>query len=163
MPAMRPGATTIRRARPDERDHLFDVWLRSVEATHAFLTSEDIDALSGPTRADLASDEPELWVLADASDEPIGFMGLNGSDVESLFLSPEVHRRGGGRRLIAHAADLRGELTVTVNEQNTRGVRFYEACGFVVEGRSDVDDAGRPFPILFMRRPQDGVDSGRRD
>jgi putative acetyltransferase len=80
-------------------------------------------------------------------------MGLEGSEVESLFLAPEIHRRGGGRRLIAHAADLRGELTVVVNEQNTGAVRFYEACGFVAERRSDTDDEGRPFPTLFMRRP----------
>jgi len=160
---MRPETPMIRRARPDDRDDLFDIWLRSVKATHAFVTDEDIDALTGPTRAYLAADEPELWVLADASDAPIGFMGLDGGDVESLFLAPEVHRRGGGRRLIAHAAELRGELTVTVNEQNNGAVRFYEASGFVVEGRSDVDDAGRPFPILFMRRPADPATSGRQD
>ena len=30
---------------------------------------------------------------------------------------------------------------------------FYETCGFVVEGRSELDDQGRPFPLLLMRLP----------
>ena len=46
-----------------------------------------------------------------------------------------------------------GELTVEVNEQNPAACGFYEALGFVVIGRSPVDDDGRPFPLLHMRRP----------
>jgi putative acetyltransferase len=38
-----------------------------------------------------------------------------------------------------------------VNEQNPAACRFYQACGFVVIGRSEVDDAGRPYPLLHMR------------
>jgi putative acetyltransferase len=71
--------------------------------------------------------------------------------MESLFLAPEFHRRGGGRRLVRHAQELHGELTTDVNEQNSAARRFYEACGFVVEGRSELDDTGRPFPLLHMR------------
>lgn len=59
----------------------------------------------------------------------MGFMGMSGSRMESLFLVPECHRRGGGRRLVRHAQALHGELTVDVNEQNAAACRFYEACG----------------------------------
>ena len=83
----------------------------------------------------------------------MGFMGMAGSKMDALFLAPEFQGRGGGRRLVRHAQQLRGELTVDVNEQNPAARRFYEACGFVVEGRSEVDDAGRPFPLLHMRLP----------
>ena len=40
----------------------------------------------------------------------------------------------------------KAEMTVSVA---ARG--FYETCGFVVEGRSELDDQGRPFPLLLMR------------
>ena len=78
-------------------------------------------------------------------------MGMGGPNVESLFLAPEFHRRGGGRRLIEHALARHRELTVDVNEQNTAAVDFYKACGFVVEGRSELDGNGRPYPLLHMR------------
>ena len=39
-----------------------------------------------------------------------------------------------------------------VNEQNPAAIRFYEACGFAIEGRSELDSNDRPFPLLHMRR-----------
>ena len=81
----------------------------------------------------------------------MGFMGMSGNKIESLFLAPEYLRRGVGRRLVRHAQALHGELTVDVNEQNAPARWFYEACGFVVEGRSELDSQGRPYPLLHLR------------
>jgi putative acetyltransferase len=141
----------IRPAIPADRDVLVDVWVRSVRATHAFLSEEDIQSLLPLVRDYLKSDGPELWVLCSNSGAVMGFMGMSGSKMESLFLAPEFHRRGGGRRLVRHAQELHGELTADVNEQNPAARHFYEACGFIVEGRSEFDDTGRPFPLLHMR------------
>jgi putative acetyltransferase len=140
----------IRRAIPADRDALLEIWLRAVRATHAFLSEEDIQHLLPLVRDYLASDT-ELWVLCSPSGGMIGFMGMSGSNMDSLFLAPEFHRRGGGRRMVQHAREMYGELTTDVNEQNVDARRFYEACGFVVEGRSENDHAGRPFPLLHLR------------
>jgi putative acetyltransferase len=142
----------IRRATPTDRDALLDIWLRSVRATHTFLTEEDIRSFL-PLVRDVALSELEFWVLDADAGVPMGFMGMSGCKMEALFLAPEFLRRGGGRRLVQHARELRGELTVDVNEQNPAACRFYEACGFVVEGRSELDSTGRPFPLLHMRLP----------
>jgi putative acetyltransferase len=141
----------IRRAIWDDRVVLFDIWLRSIRATHTFLAEEDIQSFMPVVREYLASTSSEFWVLCTDEDAPMGFMGMSGSKMESLFLAPEFHRRGGGRRLVAHARERHGELTVDVNEQNTDARRFYEACGFVLEGRSEFDETGRPYPLLHMR------------
>ena len=144
----------IRRARAADHDTLVALWERSVRATHDFLTEADIGALRPLVREALSDDALELWVLTDGADVPIGFMGLAGHDIAALFLEPAHRGKGGGRRLVAHAQQLRdGELTVDVNEQNPAARGFYEALGFVVVGRSPLDDGGRPFPILHMRRP----------
>jgi putative acetyltransferase len=141
----------IRRAAPADRDALLDIWLCSVRATHTFLSEKDIEEFL-PIVRDVALVELELWVLESDSGEPMGFLGMAGSKMEALFLAPEFLRRGGGRRLVEHARRLNpGGLTVDVNEQNPDAVRFYEACGFVVERRSETDGAGRPFPLLHMR------------
>jgi len=141
----------IRQAAPEERDILFDIWLRSVRATHSFVSEADIQSFVPAVQSYLASAESEFWVLCADDNQPVGFMGMAGGTIESLFLAPEFFRRGGGRRLVEHAQSLRGELTVDVNEQNSAACRFYAACGFVVEGRSELDAAGRPFPLLHMR------------
>src|SRR5262249_22525512 len=130
----------IRRAIPTDREVLLDIWLRSVRATHTFVSEEDVQAMIPQVRDYLASSEHEFWVLCDDSGAIMGFMGMSGSKMESLFLTPEFQRRGGGRRLVGHAQALHGELTVDVNEQNVAARAFYEACRFVVEGRSGLDD-----------------------
>jgi putative acetyltransferase len=145
-------AMTIRRALPIDRDVLVDIWLRSVRATHSFLSEEDIQSFLPLVRDYLENAEAELWVLCEDS-QALGFMGMSGNKMESLFLAPECQRRGWGRQAVRHAQALRGELTVDVNEQNPAACRFYQACGFVVEGRSEVDGNGRPFPLLHMRLP----------
>jgi putative acetyltransferase len=145
---------TIRPASPGDADTLVSIWLRSVRATHTFLTEADIEALLPAVRDELGTPtDLELWVLEDATGGgAIGFLGLEGADVAALFLDPDHLRRGGGRLLVEHARSLRGRLTVDVNEQNPEAVRFYEAMGFQLVSRSPDDGAGRPFPILHMRQ-----------
>jgi putative acetyltransferase len=152
----------IRRGIPADRNRLLDIWLQSVRATHTFLSEADIQSFL-PIVRDVALAELEIWVLCVDSGLPVGFMGMSASKVEALFLAPEFCRHGGGRRLIRHAHELKGELTVDVNEQNPAARLFYEACGFVVEGRSELDSTGRPFPLLHMRlTAPNSIDTRRR-
>ena len=144
----------IRPARAAELEALVALWERSVRATHSFLTEADIGDLRPQVLDALSYDALELWVLTERTDVPLGFMGLVDHDIAALFLEPAARGRGGGRRLVAHAQELRREsLTVDVNEQNPAALGFYEALGFVVVSRSPVDGDGRPFPLLHMRRP----------
>ena len=141
----------IRPSIPSDRDTLLDIWWRSARATHAFLTESDIESLRPAVRDYLASPDLELWTLCSDQSQPIGFMGLADNHVESLFVAPDHLRRGAGRMFLAHARRLKGPLRVDVNEQNPEALKFYEANGFQVVGRSPVDDAGRPFPLLHLR------------
>jgi putative acetyltransferase len=140
----------IRPARPQDSEVLIDVWLRSVRATHSFVSDADLQSFMPLVRAYLAA-AGGLWIVGGSDGTAVGFMGLAGTEVESLFLAPEVQRQGLGRRLIDHARRDSQELTVSVNEQNTGAVGFYEACGFITVGRSELDDNGRPYPLLKMR------------
>ena len=138
---------------PEECPDLVELWERSVRATHGFLTEADI-AFYRPLVAEiLAGDSLELWVLTDALHLPIGFLGMSAQAIEALFLEPAHRGRGWGRRLVAHAQQLRdGTLSVDVNEENQAARGFYEALGFVVVGRSPLDETGRPHPLLHLRR-----------
>lgn len=132
-------------------DHakLVAIWERAVRATHTFLTEEDIvfyksvvsEALSGM----------EVWEAVDSAGEPVGFMGLDGKNMEMLFVDADQHGKGVGRMLVMHAIDLKGnDLKVDVNEQNEGAAQFYNRMGFVQTGRSELDGSGNPFPILHL-------------
>jgi putative acetyltransferase len=142
---------TIRRAEPGEFDALVEIWRRSVTATHTFLTPREIATLL-PVVRQQALPALDLWVLCDADGTRLGFLGMEENSIEALFLAPEAMRRGHGRRLVEHARRLRAgaRLKVDVNEQNPGALKFCQACGFEVVGRSPVDSAGRPYPILHL-------------
>jgi putative acetyltransferase len=147
----------IRKAEPADHLTLVDIWLRSVRATHTFLTETDIETLL-PIVRDTALEGLEIWVLCAGNEteaEAVGFMGLSDADVSALFIAPEWIRRGGGRMLLDHAYQLKGRLTVEVNEQNPEATQFYLAYGFVVISRSEQDGDGRPFPLLQMQMRED--------
>ena len=41
---------------------------------------------------------------------------------------------------------------LAVNEQNPQARGFYEHMGFRVYKRTDLDEQGNPYPLLYMRR-----------
>ena len=41
---------------------------------------------------------------------------------------------------------------VPVNEQNPQAVGFYEHLGFQTYKRTECDEEGNPYPLLYMKR-----------
>lgn len=141
----------IRKSNEDDATALLDIWLRSVRASHAFITESDLQSLL-PVVRDQVLPELDLWILCKDQDSPIGFMGVGENSIEALFIDPDHFRCRGGTLLIEFARSrLSRPLHVDVNEQNPAAVDFYKAMGFEVIGRSDLDGEGRPFPLLHMR------------
>ncbi len=146
----RYSAITLAHARDLPR--IFEVWESSVRATHHFLGEADIQFLIPLVRQALAHFTP-IHCLRDPDGEVHAFMGVAGSKIEMLFVHPDRRGAGAGRTLVEYAIDEFEADTVDVNEQNEDAVGFYEHLGFRTVGRSPLDSAGQPFPILHMKRP----------
>lgn len=140
---------TIRPSRPEDRDALFGIWLAAVRATHDFLTEEDIAYYAGQVR-EAYLPQAEFLVAVDGADRPVGFMGMTGAKIDALFVDPSRHGQGVGRALVSQARSRVPVLEVDVNEQNGQARAFYERLGFRETGRSELDDSGRPFPLIHM-------------
>lgn len=143
---------SIRSSRPSDFPRTLDIWRSAVVATHDFLSAEDFAAIEEMVAAHYLP-EAELWIAAGADDIALGFMGMTGAQIDSLFVHADAHGGGIGRALVEHAAALHPVVTVDVNEQNASGAGFYTRLGFAIVGRSPVDDDGRPYPLLHLRRP----------
>ena len=79
-------------------------------------------------------------------------MGVDNERVEMLFLSPAQRGMGLGRQLLEYGVRNYGIREVTVNEQNPQAVSFYLHMMFTTYKRTDCDEAGDPYPLLYMRR-----------
>lgn len=78
-----------------------------------------------------------------------GFVGLVKDKIEMLFIDEDRRGCGLGTQLINHAVNL-GARLVDVNEQNPQAFGFYKSRGFHVVSRDELDEAGRPYPILHL-------------
>lgn len=142
----------IRPAVPDDTPALLDVWRSAVRATHDFLSADDFTQIEAQVANDYLPHAP-LWVACGVQGATLGFLGLTGAEVDTLFIHDTARGQGVGRALLAHARQVaRGPLSVDVNEQNPQAVGFYERMGFVQVGRSPRDGLGRPYPLLHMRQ-----------
>ena len=129
---------------------LVDVWERSVRATHAFLSAQEILAIREFVPQALSG--VEKLVVALEGGVPLGFMGARAGRLEMLFLAPEARGRGLGRQLLEEAIARYSVEELTVNAQNPDAVGFYEHLGFRTYKRTELDEEGRPYPLLYMRR-----------
>ncbi len=134
----------------DEYPRLVEIWRSAVEATHDFLAEDDRARIEARLGAEYLP-QVRLFV-AEIDGDPVGFAGIAADKLEMLFVDA-VHRgRGVGSVLLSRVVDEHGVKTVDVNEQNPRAVDFYSRRGFAVVGRSELDDAGRPYPLVHMSK-----------
>lgn len=136
---------------PELLARLLEIWEASVRATHRFLSEGEIEAIKAEVPQALG-EVPRLVIAESPPGVPVGFMGADGRRLEMLFLSPEERGKGLGRALLQYGMDCWQVDELTVNEQNPQARGFYEAMGFCVHRRTEADEQGRPYPLLYMRR-----------
>ena len=130
---------------------LLDVWESSVKATHLFLSGDEINNIKQYVPQAL-KDVPVLVVAENKYGNPMGFMGIAGKMLEMLFVSNEYREQGIGKRLLQYGIENYSINELSVNEQNPLAKGFYEYMGFEVYKRTEVDEQGNPYPLLYMQR-----------
>lgn len=131
-------------------EQLIIVWEKSVKATHLFLSENEVEeikkyipqALNGVVHLIIAENE---------SGSPAAFMGIEEQKLEMLFIAPEERGKGLGRKLLQYGMENYSVSELAVNEQNPLAKGFYEHMGFHVYRRTDHDEQGNPYPLLYMK------------
>lgn len=155
--SVEPDATvTLRPGDAADIPRLVEVWRSAVDATHHFVRPADLDYYEG-MMADTYLPGVDL-VVAEVDGHVAGFSGVVEREVAMLFVDAAYRGRGVGSTLLREAMARIPGLVVDVNEQNPQAIGFYEHHGFRVVGRSPVDSAGKPYPLLHMA--QGGTDDG---
>lgn len=129
---------------------LLDIWERSVRATHLFLSDGEIESIKEYVPRALTGVEA-LTVAEDEGGRPVAFMGTENGTLEMLFIAPEERGKGLGKRLLRYGIDHLGVKKLAVNEQNPQAKGFYEHMGFHACKRTERDEQGGPYPLVYMR------------
>ena len=129
---------------------LLDIWERSVRATHLFLSNGEIESIKEYVLRALTGVET-LTVAENESSRPVAFMGTENGTLEMLFIAPEERGKGLGKRLLRYGIDHLGVKKLAVNEQDPQAKGFYEHMGFRACKRTERDEQGGPYPLVYMR------------
>lgn len=136
---------------PQLMEQLLEVWENSVRATHLFLSGEDVEDLKRYVPQAL-KEIPCLIIAENEKQIPVGFMGIAGQHLEMLFIAREERGKGWGKKLLQYGMEKYRVDDLAVNEQNPLAKGFYEHMGFKVYKRTEQDEQGNPYPLLYMRR-----------
>lgn len=141
----------LRERPPELLRQLLEIWESSVRATHLFLSEDEINNIEQYVPQALKS-VPNLIIAENQNGRPIGFMGIAEQKLEMLFIADSERGKGAGKRLLQYGIDNYSLNELAVNEQNPLAKGFYEHMGFKVSKRTDIDEQGAPYPLLYMKR-----------
>ncbi len=141
----------IKQITPVLLQQLLEIWENSVRATHLFLSDDEIKSIKKYVPQAL-KEISHLIIAENESKILIAFMGIDGQKLEMLFVSNEQRGKGIGKRLIEYGIEIYSINELTVNEQNPLAKDFYEHMGFQVYKKSNYDEQGNPYPLLYMKQ-----------
>ena len=131
-------------------EQLIEVWESSVKATHLFLSEKEIEKIKEYVPQALKK-IGHLIIIVNEINNPVAFMGIENYKLEMLFVSAVQRGKGLGTKLIQYGIREYSINELTVNEQNPEAKGFYEHNGFQVYKRTETDEQGNPYPLLYMK------------
>lgn len=129
---------------------LVELWEASVRATHHFLSDDEVRQIKTYVPQAL-NGAAHLLIAENEAGEPIAFLGTENHRLEMLLLSPAVRGKGIGKELLQYGIENYEIRELTVNEQNPQAVGFYDHMRFQTYKRTDCDEEGNPYPLLYMK------------
>ncbi|MEV6162680.1 GNAT family N-acetyltransferase [Streptomyces sp. NPDC052052] len=128
----------LREACAEDAEALTGLFLASRAAAMPYLPKvhSDEDTLAWMTHVVLPG--TTVWVAESGTGEVLGFASVDGTELEHLYLRPDVRRRGIGSSLLARVRESAPEeLTLYAFQRNTGARAFYERHGFTAVAFDD--------------------------
>jgi ribosomal protein S18 acetylase RimI-like enzyme len=121
-------AIEIREATRDDAPAIADIHLIARAPYHARVHTDD------ETRAwfaDIVGDRPSAWWVARQGARVVGYMLIDGENLDHLYVRPEAQGCGVGSALLRKARSLSPRRVALVTfQRNARARAFYEKHGF---------------------------------
>jgi len=118
----------IRKYKETDIDEILEVWFQASSMAHPFLDMEFMGMEKRNIR-DVYIPNTTTWVY-EKDRVILGFISMMGNEVGAIFVRPDYHGKGVGRRLMDFVAEFHDEMEVEVFERNEVGRAFYDKYGF---------------------------------
>lgn len=148
-----PSSITIERASPLDAEEIAALYLASRAAALPYLRRCHSDEETRDWIATVMLTTGETWVAREAG-RILGFVALNGEELDQLYVLPGHLKRGIGSRLLAKAKERSpGRLSLFTFQRNAGARAFYERHGFRLIGLNagDRNEEGEPDALYAWR------------
>ncbi len=137
---MDPEPTSLKPAAPDDASEIADLYLASRADALPYLPRLHTDEEVRSWIAGTVMRRCRVWIVC-RDGRVVGFLALDGDELDQLYLMPGHYRQGIGSRLVAMAKqESPGRLRLFTFQRNARARAFYEAHGFRIV---DLNDGSR--------------------
>ena len=128
----------ITEARSEDAIAMAEIHLAARRAAMPYLARPYTDDETRSWFAGTVGARPGAWWVARHAGQIVGYMGIDGENLDHLYVLPGVQRRGVGTSLLCKAKTLSPQrLLLSVFQRNTDATTFYESRGFRVVGFTD--------------------------
>src|SRR5271156_4251293 len=148
------GRIEIREAGPVDAPAIAEIHLAARRAAMPYLHRPHTDDDARAYFARVVGDRPSAWWIARAEDQIVGFMLIDGNDIDHLYVRPGWQRRGIGLLLLNKAKAVSPRrLELWAFQRNTNARAFYEAQGFRAVGYTDGRNEENEPDVKYEREP----------
>ena len=122
----------IRKLEEKDIETVTKIWLDTNIITHSFISQKYwLDNLES---VKLILPKSEVYIYEDEYHNKIqGFMGINDTYIEGIFVWAEEQSKGIGRELLNIIKEKRNRLTLNVYKKNKRAIEFYKRESFKIQ------------------------------
>jgi GNAT superfamily N-acetyltransferase len=121
----------IREAEPGDAPAVAEIHLTARRTAMPYLNRAHTDDETRDYFARVVGDRPAAWWVARVGDKSVGYMLIDGENLDHLYVRPGWQRRGIGSSPLAKAKALSPRrLELWTFRRNSNARAFYEAQGF---------------------------------
>jgi len=140
----------IREYKSTDRERVMEIWLNSNLEAHSFIRAEYWRECYDYTAEAIGN--AEVYV-AEEDGRVAGFIGLDGDNIEGIFVDADCRCRGVGKSLIDFVKERHTKLMLCVYEKNERAAEFYKREGFVpVRKKPDISTGETEILMRWVSR-----------
>jgi ribosomal protein S18 acetylase RimI-like enzyme len=141
-----PACFTVDEAQPKDAPAIATIHLTSRRRAMPYLRRPHTDDETRDFFAQVVGDRRQAWWVVRHRGQVVGYMLIDGENLDHLYVSPSCQGRGFGSALLDWAKALSpGRLVLWTFQPNARARSFYEARGFRSIGQTDGEnEEGEP-------------------
>ena len=141
----------IRQYANDDIDTVMKIWLDTNIQAHDFISADYWKCNFDMVKEILP--QAEIYVHEDDGTKQIdGFIGLNDTYIEGIFVKKAAQSKGIGKQLLGYAKEVKSTLRLSVYQKNEKATKFYLREKFSIQSETVDDNTGEKEFVMVWRR-----------